>query len=736
MHSNPVSRFPLLWLSGALLLGIFCAPGLGLPWPAWSGLALALIVIGAAARRWQRLAWAAFLLAAACLGAARWQAAHPALTRADVGWWAGQGTFRLSGMVDDMPEPDGERLRFRLRVDSLLPLVSGKPAGEALPINGTVQVSVPRGEELRYGDVIQVSGALSGVERSGSGLTVYLSSWSAAKVRRSGQGRPLQAALFALRLRAYHTVNAIFPQPEAALVNGILLGLDGDLPEGLAEAYRVTGTAHIIAISGFNIAVLVQVCAGLLAGLLRRWRALWATMLVVGVYSLLAGGDPPVARAAVMGGLVLLGQALGRRTSGLTSLGFTAALLCFFSPNLSWDISFQLSFAATLGLVLYAGPLQSGFQRFLRAKLPRGWAERLAAPVGEYLLVTLAAQITTLPLMVLHFGRVATWGLLTNLLVLPPQPLVMMLSGAATIAGLIWLPLGKLLGWLFWPLPAYSNTAVELLARLPGGNLDVTTVAPGLLVLVYALLLAATWARRAGKLRSLWKPGAALVLAGLAAMGAATAALSAPDGRLHVTLLPAPDGPTILVNSPAGRSVLISAADADLLAEKIPALLPGLQRGVDGMLLPTTQGRGLSELPGLFERLPLGWLAAGDALWATPGGEKLEKAALDAGLQTAGLPAGAVFDLGDGARLEVLAESESGPALLLTWGRFRALLPGGVSPRVLRERGLQGCTLLVLGAQDAPDWLWVQPLVTWDGSAEQALTLETDGQRLWVYSLR
>jgi len=405
------------------------------------------------------------------------------------------------------------------------------------------------------------------------------------------------------------------------------------------------------------------------------------------------------------------------------------------NPLTLWDVGFQLSFVATFSLILFATPMSQRFDVAMRQRLPAGVAPTLIGFFNDALIVTLAATVLTLPLIAYYFGRVSIVSPLTNLLVLPPQPLVMMLSGAATIAGLIWLPLGKLLGWLFWPLPAYSNTAVELLARLPGGNLDVTNLAPGLLALAYALLLVVTWAQRAGRLRSLWKPGAALVLAGLAAMGAASAALSAPDGRLHVTMLPAPNGPTILVSSPGGRSVLISAADAELLAEKIPALLPASQRGVDGMLLPGADGRGLSELPGLFERLPLGWLAAPDALWATPNGEKLEKAALDAGLRTAGLPAGAVFDLGDGVRLEVLAESESGPALLLSWDRFRALLPGGVSPDALRGRDLQGCTLLVLDAQDAPDWLWVQPLLLWDSTAQQALALETDGQRLWASQL-
>lgn len=742
MQPQPVTLYPLLWLSGALLLGMLAAPAFGLAWALYLAAGLAAGVAALAERRFHRprLAWAALVLLAACLGAARWQAAHPAVTRADVAWWAGQGTFRLTGVVDDMPVPDGERLRFRLRVEGLQPLANGELAGEAQPARGSVSVSVARGADVRYGDRIRVSGTLSGVERGARGRAVYLSSWAEPKIERHGQGNPLRAALFALRERAYRTVNTIFPQPEAALVNGILLGIDGDLPEGLAEDYRVTGTAHIIAISGFNIAVLVQMCAALFGRLLRRWRALIATALVVGLYALLAGGDPPVLRAAVMGVLVLLGQALGRRSNGLTSLSFTGAVLCLISPDLPWDVSFQLSFAATLGLVLYAGPLQAAFQRFLRARLPAAWAARLAAPVGEYVLVTVAAQITTLPLMVLYFGRLAGWGLLANILVLPPQPLIMMLSGAAAIAGLVWLPLGRVLGWLFWPLPAYSNAAVELLARLPGGNVDVSAVAPGLLALVYALLFAATWAQRAGRLHSLWKPTAVITAAGLAAAVVSSAALSAPDGRLHITVLPAADA--VLVTTPAGRHVLIGGADAETLAEQVPPHLPAFSRQLDGMILPGVESRGLADLPGLFERLPVAWLAAPDALWASKAGEKLEKGLLDAGMRTGGLPAGMLFDLGDGARLEVLAESEDGAALLLTWGRFRALLPGSATPDdlALHWKDITQPTLLVLNSGAAEDWVDLRPLMAWGNaitpSPGESLLAQTDGENLWLSLLR
>ena len=123
-----------------------------------------------------------------------------------------------------------------------------------------------------------------------------------------------------------------------------------------AGGFRTTGTSHIIAISGFNISIIAGLFTLAFSRILgRRWGVVVAILGVI-IYTVLVGSSPSVLRAAIMGILALFARQLGRQT-GINTLAVTAAVMAGFNPNILWDPGFQLSFAATLGLVLYADPL-------------------------------------------------------------------------------------------------------------------------------------------------------------------------------------------------------------------------------------------------------------------------------------------------------------------------------------------------------------------------------------------
>ena len=180
-----------------------------------------------------------------------------------------------------------------------------------------------------------------------------------------------------------------------------------------------------------------------LLGARRRFLAAGLSAVVIAFYALMVGAEPSVVRAAIMGVLSLFAVQLGRRQDGLNSLALVAALMLVFSPFLLWDVSFQLSFMATLGLVLFAGVMTAAFARLASRRLPEATAQRLAKPVGEYVLFTLAALLTTLPVMAYHFHRLSLTALIANPLILPAQPPVMVLGGLAAALGLIYQPLGQ-----------------------------------------------------------------------------------------------------------------------------------------------------------------------------------------------------------------------------------------------------------------------------------------------------
>jgi len=154
-----------------------------------------------------------------------------------------------------------------------------------------------------------------------------------------------------------------------------------------------------------------------------------AVAIGLGPYMLLVGADPAVVRAAIMGGFALFARQVGRRQQALNTMAITAAQMVVLNPNVPWDVGFQLSFAATLGLVLYAQPMQDGFANLLSYRIAKSKARKIAASVGEYVLFTFAAQITTLPIMAYHFGSISWVTFLANPAILPAQPPIMTLGG-------------------------------------------------------------------------------------------------------------------------------------------------------------------------------------------------------------------------------------------------------------------------------------------------------------------
>ena len=195
-----------------------------------------------------------------------------------------------------------------------------------------------------------------------------------------------------------------------------------------------------------------------------------------------------------MGGTAVFASLVGRRQDGLNTLAVVAAVMAAFNPQVLWNVGFQLSFAATLGLVLYAEPLKTAFERLASRYVPVETAQKWSRPVGEYILFTLAAQVLVLPIIIYYFQRISLSSLIANPLILPAQPPVMILGGLALLAGTIYYPLGQILAWIAWPFVAYTIRVVEFLAAFPGGALNLGEVSVVLVIGFYAFLFGLTFA--------------------------------------------------------------------------------------------------------------------------------------------------------------------------------------------------------------------------------------------------
>jgi competence protein ComEC len=407
-------------------------------------------------------------------------------------------------------------------------------------------------------------------------------------------------------------------------------------------------------------------------------------MLGIVFYTLLVGASASVLRAAIMGCFALVARQFGRRT-GVNILALTAAIMAAISPSALWDPGFQLSFAATLGLVLYAAPLQAWLIGLLARRLPLDRARRLAGPVGNYFLFTLAAQVMTLPIIAYHFQRISLVSVLANSIILPAQPPVMVLGGLAVLLGMLWQPLGQVMAYVAWPFVAFTIRAVEWLAAFPSGNIPLGSVSLVAVIAIYLLILALTvWRAQARQKLLALGPVTALMALGVVTVFIWRAALTAPDGRLHVTVLEVSteglSGDGILIRTPSGRNVLIDGGpSARRLSEGLGRRLPLTGRGLDWLVVAAPLEGNLTSLPQTLERF-----RPANVLWAGPTHGTRDARDLQAVLTRAGLApqtalAGQSLALGEGAVLRVLAVGPRGATLLIEWDRFRLLLPLGMN---------------------------------------------------------
>lgn len=262
---------------------------------------------------------------------------------------------------------------------------------------------------------------------------------------------------FFLNLRNYFNqkINYLLPEPQSSFLRGLLYGDRTTFPPELKDAFSKTGVTHIIAISGYNITIII---AGLLVllkifGLSRR-RAFLLILGVILFFILLSGASASVIRAGLMGVLVFWGKQLGRQSSAGRVLIIAAAVMLIFNPRLIlFDAGFQLSFLSTLGLIYFSPILEKTF-----VKIPTLWG------IKEIIFTTFSAIIFTSPLIIYTFGSFSLIAPLANLLILPVVPLAMLLGFLCLFLGIIYLPLGKIIAYGAWAILSYILKVATYLA--------------------------------------------------------------------------------------------------------------------------------------------------------------------------------------------------------------------------------------------------------------------------------
>jgi len=416
----------------------------------------AAAAVFAGGRRTLRLAGAGLVLL--ILGIWRYDAALAGLDRP--GPLSGENT-RFTGTVAEEPR---QGIKGTILIMDRVFI-----SGSRVPLSGRMRLSLYRPDAgAGYGDELAwICGPRPIGSADAAGLTAELLlrrlAWQCAPreppaVLAAGRPGAFRTALLELKKRLRREAGALLPEPEASFLLGLLIGERQGLPPELADAFRQTGTSHILAVSGYNVTRLIDIFFILCAGAaLRRRRAALIVSAGILAFAAIVGGEASVVRAAIMGCASLLAVLFARRYDGTAALLTAAAAMLAANPFiLRHDVGFQLSFAAVWGLHAFGRPL-TGKLNFL----PEFLGVRQMA--GE----TLAATIATLPVILHAFGRLPLIGPAANLLVLPLVPWAMALGALSLAAGALWPPAGLASAWFCTLILRLIEQAVRSAAALP-----------------------------------------------------------------------------------------------------------------------------------------------------------------------------------------------------------------------------------------------------------------------------
>jgi len=624
--------------------------------------------------------------------------------------------------------PDYRDNYTNLRVD-----VSSVNTGDTdLPVHGLILVRVSDNVVFHYGDILRLRGNLKTPPENedfsyrdylaAQHIHSYMSSAEVTILPGNG-GNPFSRAMYALKERSLNSIYRLFPDPESSLLAGILLGVDTGLTDKLQQAFKDTGTAHIIAISGFNISIIAGLFVTFFSKFLGPRRGALLAVIGIAFYTILVGADAAVVRAALMGGLALLAKQVGRRQFGLNTLLAVALLMCLWNPLYIWDVGFQLSFFATLGLILYADPFSQFANRIITRYFPASAAEKTAELFSEFVLLTLAAQVATIPIMAYHFQRISLVSFIANPFILPPQPAVMILGGLAVLLSLIWFPLGQIAAWVAWPFVVYTIRMVELFDRVPHGTLFLGKLSIWFVIVAYALLFSVTfgaprlsaWFQSVKRDQIKVPTALGFVVLVLALLLVWRAALAIPDRLLHITFLDVGSADAVLIETPSGKHVLINGGPSvTTLSDELGRRLPAFNRKLDWLIVAGTDEEDIAALPRVIDRYP-----PDAVLWSGNTQGSFSSRVLNEYLSVSDIPVtnaevDQTLDLGEGATIKVLTAGPRGAILLVEWKNFRTLLPVGMSFEALDElrNGASIGPVSVLSLADAgyeasnpPEWI-------------------------------
>jgi len=624
---------PLLYISAAFLTGLLIGPLSA--WPKWMLAVPAPLFLCAIFIPGHRkvLTIAAVCLLALAGGALRYQSSLHTLDNTMLQYYNGRGDTKVTGTIDSYPQVKGSSLEFKFSASEI------SVSGNVTSISGNALVLVPFYSQLHYGDRLELYGKPGTPQQfedfdyegflanQGINSVIY---YPRSVLLDAGGGIAPMAWIYGLRERLAASLSACLPEPQGSLASAILLGLRGSLPDSLLQSFYATGTTHLIAISGMNLTIVLGMIFAAAIWFFGRRNGLyiWISLSLIWLYTILTGLPATMVRATIMGSVFLLAELLGRQRSGTAALALAGALMAAVDPAVLRDVSFQLSFLSMLGLI-YITPYLTSFAGPPRAGKGSKYAYYLKAIMVISFGASIAAVAATWPITAMNFHAFSLVSAPATVFAMPSFPGIIITSMITSIAGIIWQPLGIVIGWAAWLLLSYFLLVVQVFSSIPVAYIQNVQLQPWQAIAYYVLLVSlliclnyrqgvvdfikSLYLKARAGLASLqpdtFRPLLPWLLALLLTSNILvwTAFLTLPDGKLHVTVFDVGQGEAILIRTPDGQNILVdSGPDPIITCAQLGNILPFCDRKIELLILTQLQADHISGTLDLLRKYDIG----------------------------------------------------------------------------------------------------------------------------------
>ncbi len=614
--------------------------------------------------RKHRLRWFAVVLVAFGFGALRQKFVPQSSNIAQYNDYNGT----VTGLVLEEPVMSDDHIQLRLEAESMF------VNGITVETSGLVMVKGSSSTSVAYGDRIRITGRLATPETwdtfsfadylGRQGVFAIMRN-AAIEVISSGHGSWFVSRLYNFKRAVHRQINRALPEPQAGLLAGIVLGNEAGISPELEDDFRRVGATHIIAISGFNMvvisAIVMRMAGGVFGG--KKTLATVSAISIILVYSFMVGASAGIMRAALMSSLLVIGEQLKRNTFVPTSLALATLLLTLIDPNVLLDIGFQLSFCAVLGLGLFADPLSRRLRASLQRLLPDSRAHWLHNTLNEPLIVSIAAQISTLPLIVLYFGRLSLVALPVNLLIVPVQSAILILAMIAVAVSFFAPVVGTALFWVVMVFLSWSIAVIRGFAQLEFAdmvlNVDGRVIQAYYVFMIGGAIMAASrppiLVQLVGLLRFRRVFLSLLCAAGIVSILLSAMFFSRSDGELHIWLLNLGHSNAVLLQTPGGTQMLVDGGRfPSRLLTAIGDRLPFYDREIEVLAFTHPDEWDISAVNSVLDRYRIGVALFNGQPNRTEVVAELSAKLSSEGVEQVAVQAGHIIEFGDGVIVEVL----------------------------------------------------------------------------------